>query len=49
MKGFIILNIAGLPPLKKTRGYTPGKVYRRSKTSAQGWSAKNDIKEFPTH
>ena len=49
MKGFIILNIAGLPPLKKTRGYTPGKVYRRSKTKAQGWSAKNDIKEFPTN
>ena len=49
MKRFITLNIAGLPPLKKTRGYTPGKVYRRSKTNAQGWSAKNDIKEFPTN
>ena len=49
MKRFIILNFAGLPPLKKTRGYTPEKVYRRSKTNAQGWSAKNDIKEFPTN
>ena len=49
MKRFTILNIAGLPPLKKTSGYTPEKVYRRSKTNAQGWSAKNDVKEFPTN
>ena len=49
MKRFMILNIAGLPPLKKTRGYTPEKVYRRSKINAQRWSAKNDIKEFPTN
>ena len=49
MKRFTILHIAGLPPLKKTSGYTPEKVYRRSKANAQGWSAKNDVKEFPTN